>query len=73
MCGRFGEFESSFRGICTGRWRPVARLSEGAVLMLAVAMKDVMAAAGMTRRRPMVTLESSPLFRMWHPSPSLPG
>jgi hypothetical protein len=38
------------QGICTGRWRPVARLIDGAVLVLAVAMKDVMAAAGMSRR-----------------------
>jgi hypothetical protein len=41
----------------------MARRWEGAVWVLLVAMKAVIAAAGMRRRRPITTLASSPLLR----------
>jgi hypothetical protein len=59
---RVGDTGSSCRSICTARRRSDARRSEGAVVVLEVAMNEAMAAAGMNRRRPMITLESSPLL-----------
>src|SRR5437588_4694174 len=60
---RFRAGGSSCRGICTARWRPEALRSDGATVVLEVAMKAAMAAAGTNRRRPITTLGSSPLLR----------
>lgn len=49
-------------GICTMRGRPLAGCSEGAAWVLLASMKAVIAAAGMNRQLPMMTLASSPSF-----------